>query len=381
MPVAWEDAGPRLIFWNAAGAWSIWKAFTWNAGRTACVGPGYIGRVRAPDGSLVVDDFYAHGGSQSDWGTINDPRAGGLGCFGFHVARRNGQPDPVNYTWDVTGRHEAKSRFGYGVSRARVARSPRRVGSGDEERIEASFEVSFTDGEAAGAGVALAVVRYDYAFYARVVTCDVTVATGGGAHLGTPAFVKEPKLVCHALGSTAPGSPVYRNLQVLTVASERLLASDVWSLPSPNVKTLQLPQDRRARCRFDDPVRPHLTLEVLGQALGDDGTRMPWEGAAAGLDRWAQLSNERERLEPCQPDEAYCLQGPRKTLTRQWEVARWASTGAGSPPPPSRPQTGVMLHAWEGGSGYPDCRCCFRAFGPEGEAFRASLAYTLGPPA
>jgi hypothetical protein len=35
-----------------------------------------------------------------------------------------------------------------------------------------------------------------------------------------------------------------------------------------------------------------------------------------------------------------------------------------------------MLHAWEGGSGYRDCRCCFRRFGPEGETFEAYLCYS-----
>jgi hypothetical protein len=35
-----------------------------------------------------------------------------------------------------------------------------------------------------------------------------------------------------------------------------------------------------------------------------------------------------------------------------------------------------MLHAWEGGSGYPDCRCCYRRFGPEGESFAVSLCFS-----
>lgn len=381
MPVAWEDAGQRLIFWNEAGAWSIWKTFTWNAGRTACVGPGYIGRVRAPDGTLVLDDFYPRATPLPTWGTINDPVNGGLGCFGFHVARRNGQPDPVNYTWDVTGRHEARSRSGYGVSAAKTVRAPRRLGSGSDERVEAAFEVSFTDGEAAGAGLPLATVRYEYAFFRRLVTCGVAVSTGPGAGVGNPAFVKEPKLVCHALGTTAPGSPVYRTLEVLSAEGASLAKADVWSLPSPGVKTLQIPHDRRARCRFADPRLPHLVLEILADAPTAAGAHEPWEGSTEGLDRWAVAANGREQLEPCEPDEAYCLQGPGRTLTRQWELARWASAGRNSPPPPAKPQTGVMLHAWEGGSGYPDCRCCFRRFGPAGETYRAFLAYSLGPAA
>jgi hypothetical protein len=379
MPVGWEDAGPRFIFWNELGAWSVWKRFTWSDDRTACVGPGYIGRLRAPDGTLVVDDFYGRGGSPATWGTINDPQNGGLGCFGFHLARRNGQHDPVNYSWDVTGRHEAASRGGYGVSAARVATRPRVARAGETQRVEAAFEVDFTDGESAAAKKPLATVRYDYAFEQRLVTCRVAVTTGPGAGVGSPAFVKEPKLVCHALGSTGPGAPRYRTLEVLTDDRQRLASYDVWSLPSPGVKTQQLGQDGRARCRFTDPTLPGLGLEVLAAALADGDVREPWEGSQWGLDRWAVLANDREQLEPCEPNEAYCLQGPGTTLTRQWEVARWASKGRNSPPPPEKPQTGVMLHAWEGGSGYPDCRCCFRRFGPAGETFRVALEFTLGP--
>ena len=380
MPVAWEDAGPRYVFWNEAGAWSVWKRFTWSADRTASVGPGYVGRVRAPDGTLVVDDFYARGGDAGTWGTINDPQNGGPGCFGFHVARRNGQANPVNYSWDVTGRHEAASRGGYGVSASRVTASPRVVGSGTDQRVEATFEVDLTDGESAAAGKPLATVRYAYSFQQLVVACRVAVVTGPGAALGSPAFVKEPKLVCHALGSTGPGAPRYRTLEVLGRDRRPLATVDVWSLPSPHVKTQQLGQDLRARCRFTDPERPGLPFEVFAESFGDGDAREPWEGSQFGLDRWAVLANGREQLEPCEPDEAYCLQGPGRTLTRQWEVARWASAGRNSPPPPTKPQTGVMLHAWEGGSGYPDCRCCFRRFGPPGETFRAFLCFSLGPP-
>ena len=164
MPVAWEDAGDRLIVWNEVGTWQIWKRFTWSADRTRCIGPGYIGRVRANDGTLVVDDFYARGGSEATWGTINDPQNGGLGCFGFHVARRNGQTNPVNYSWDVTGRHQASARGGYGVWAVRLVRKPAVVAAGDSQAVEVGFEVDFTDGEAAAAKLPLVTVRYDWSF-------------------------------------------------------------------------------------------------------------------------------------------------------------------------------------------------------------------------
>ena len=144
MAVAWEDASDRFIFWNEAGTWQVWKRFARSGART--VGPGYIGRVRAPDGTLVVDDFYARTGAEPAWGTINDPQNGGLGCFGFHLARRNGQADPVNYTWDVTGRHQASTRGGYGVYAARVPRPPQLLGTAPSQRVAASFAVDFTDG-------------------------------------------------------------------------------------------------------------------------------------------------------------------------------------------------------------------------------------------
>ena len=114
---------------------------------------------------------------------------------------------------------------------------------------------------------------------------------------------------------------------------------------------------------------PEHVLEVHAEAIGDGDVRQPWENAPFGLDQWAVLSNAREQLEPCEPNEAYCLQGPGKTLTRQWEVARWGSAGRNSLPPADKPQNGVMLHASEGGSGYPDCRCCYRRFGEAGESF------------
>jgi hypothetical protein len=377
-PVSWEDAGERVIVTNEAGAWSIWKAFTWSPDRSATVGPGYIGRFRAANGALVVDDFYARDDPPQDWGTINDPQNGGLGCFGVHFARRNGQSDPNNYCWDVTGRHEAATRGGYGVSKSRVVQEPHLVGTGQNQRVEATFEVELTDGEAAQHGLPLMTVRYDYCFFRRRVTCRVAITTGRGAHVGSPAFVKEPKLVCHALSARGDGSPRYRDLQILSRDREPLQQVDIWSLPSPKKRTYQIAHDQRARCVFVDRERPELAFEVLAEALGEGDQREAWEGSRFGLDRWAALSNRREQLEPCADGADYCLQGPRQTLTRRWETTRWPARKRDSPPSEEKPQTGVMLHAWEGGFGYPDCRCCYRRVGRAGETFRVFLCYSTG---
>jgi len=99
------------------------------------------------------------------------------------------------------------------------------------------------------------------------------------------------------------------------------------------------------------------------------------------LDAWARDANALERLVPtC--NGAYCLQGPADangapTLSRNWELGRFASAGRNSAPDPARPAVGVGLHAWEGGSGYPDCLCASRGLPPFGTTYRAWLCYSL----
>jgi hypothetical protein len=84
------------------------------------------------------------------------------------------------------------------------------------------------------------------------------------------------------------------------------------------------------------------------------------------MDAWAQAANSRAVFEPS-PCSAYCRQGPGSTLTRQWEVAKRGT----------EPCVEVMLHAWEGGSGVPDCLCCARSFVP-GEARTSFLSVSDG---
>ena len=358
---------------NGDGAWTVRKRHDPGT-RAAGPGPGYVTKLQRPDGPVVVEDP-----PDAD-GTVNDPRYGGLGCFGLHVARQNASFRSLqveNYTWDVTGRHHAATRGGYGVGDGRVVGEPRQATVGGRRAVLLGIEVDFFDGES-WPNRPLVTVAYDYVFWAARVRCHVTVTTGPGAHAGSPAFVKEPKLVCHSLGSESADSPVYRYVDVYRRDGTLIERFDIWALPDPTRKTKQWGYDERVRVQFDDPDRGNHYFNVVAEALGPDDRPEDWEGSDFGLDRWAQLSNAREQLEPCGDHQAYCRQGPDGTLSRKWETARWASGSVGTESEPGRPQTGIMLHAWEGGSGYPDCRCCFRRFGPEGEAFRVYLCYSYG---
>jgi hypothetical protein len=359
---------------NGDGTWTILKRHDPDT-HAAGPGPGYVSRFELPDGTVIVDDP-----SDAD-GTVNDPRYGGLGCFGMHLARQNDafRTLQVNdYTWDVTGRHHAATRDGYGVGDGRLVDGPREATIATRRAVVLGIEVDFFDGESFPRRHPLVTVRYDYVFWPSRVRSHVTATTGPGAHAGSPAFLKEPKLVCHSLGSEGPDGPLYRYVDMYRRDGSLIERFDIWTLPDPTAKTKQWGYNGRVRARFDDPDHGHHYFNVVAQALGPDDQGGDWEGSAFGFDQWAQLANGREQLEPCGDHQAYCRQGEGSTLTRQWETARWASGKAGSDPEPGRPQTGIMLHAWEGGSGYPDCRCCFRRFGPEGESFVVYLCYSYG---
>jgi hypothetical protein len=204
---------------------------------------------------------------------------------------------------------------------------------------------------------------------------QIDVAAGWDG-TGPAVFVKEPKLTCHSIGPS--GGPRYRYLSVYSPEGDALLTSfDIWSLPSPPVHTKQLPYTKRCRLVFADESGQHpLTAVIMG--YGPQG-RTPWHGGD-GLDAWARDANGWERLLPnCK---AYCLQGPRDaqgnpTLSRKWELGRWASDGANSPPHPGMPQVGVGLHAWEGGVGPPDCLCASRPLPRFGKTYRAWANYSL----
>jgi hypothetical protein len=361
-----QTVGNRAVFTNDDGTWHIWLRLTHNPRSGAVVGPGHIGRVIAADGTPLVEDYY-----QAD-PNLNNHRNGGLGSFGCHLSRRNEffpHGYVWNFTWNLTSRMDARSN-GFGISRVEVLDGPR-VDSRGVGRLAVASELS--DMYSYPRPVIL--LRHTYVVRSRRVEQQIDVAAGWDGQ-GPAVFVKEPKLSCHSIGPS--GGPRYRYLSVYSPDGNALLTNfDIWSLPSPPVHTKQLPYTKRCRLVFTDENGGHpLTAVIMG--YGPQG-RAPWHGGD-GLDAWARDANGWERLlTECK---AYCLQGPRDaqgnpTLSRKWELGRWASDGANSSPHPGMPQVGVGLHAWEGGIGPPDCLCASRPLPPFGRTYRAWANYSL----
>jgi hypothetical protein len=357
------------VFTNDDGAWHIWLRLTRHPQTGAVVGPGHIGRVVAADGTTIVDDFF-HADPN-----LNDGRNGGLGSFGCHLARANEHfPDGQvwNYTWNLTSRMDAAVN-GFGICRARVFEGPLVDAQGlGRLVIETALSdmVSFPN--------PLFLVRHTYSVWPTRVEQQIDVAAAWDGS-GPAVYVKEPKLTCHSIGPRGGGLR-FRYLTVFARSGAVVFPRyDIWSLPSCMVKTQQLGHQARCRLLFEDETGAR-RLNVVMMGFGPNGPAL-WRNGP-GPDQWARDANGWPRfVATC--NGAYCLQGPNdaqgnKTLTRNWELGRFASAGRNSPPDPFRPAVGVGLHFWEGGSGYPDCLCASRAMPSFGMTYRAWACYSLG---
>jgi hypothetical protein len=233
--------------------------------------------------------------------------------------------------------------------------------------------VDFVDRYAAAAGKRLMEVRYDYIVGETILKLWVTATQlPDGPDGGPRPFVKEPKL---ALGL---GGASYRPTTVQVLAADASLLREIDLVNEPRLQdprrgTVQIHFDRRARVRFSDNGSAFVVTGRASQTPtyrpngrpSEYGARADWEGAAFGFDRWASLANGRDELaqQPCAP---YCKQGGggQAGLSRKWELAKFGR----------EPYIGLMLHAWEGGSGLPDCLCCAKAFVPR-EAHTAYVSF------
>jgi hypothetical protein len=362
-PVECVEEPGRVVFRNGDGAWTI------------STRRGYITRFALPDGSVVCADL------DNAEANLNNSCHGALGAFGCHIARRNEWYPALehrhNFSWDLSERLEPV-RSGFGVVRASVDDGPRVEGG------KGCLQLTTYLVDGASNGEPILSVRRRYVIEPENVKCLTTVTSEWDGS-GPALFIKEPKLVAHSLG--CPGGALrFRYLDVFDRAGRLLRGLDLWLLPDPEVHTYQIAAPGRARVRFQDPER-RVAFNVVME--GSDGShQQPWTPATVGFDRWAQDANGAERFLPDGPP--YCLQGPGATLTRQWEATRFsilrpgqrrpqADRGAPLLPDPAKPQVGVMFHAWEGGTGYPDCLCASRRMPPKGTSYMVYSCYSLGP--
>jgi hypothetical protein len=353
MALSFKQVGNEWQFTNSDGTWSVWDKFTYQANRTQQIGPGYIGKMVTPGGRVIVDDF-------KEAGIINDPRYGGLGAVGWHNARRNGDPNVYNRTWDLTIRQDASTNH-FGVVASRNIDGPRVSTDG---ALRYTIEVDLCDMYSWPNPIMT--VMYDYKIEDSNVKQWITFRSKWDGS-GPALYIKEPKIVA-ATNVNYPGGSRYRKASVYTKSNILIGTKDLLTLPAPNVGTWQIGDDRRTRMMFHDAADGLDALHIVAQAAPGSfsSTRVVWEGAPYGPDYWAQLANTRTIFE--NTGGAYCTQGPGGTLTRQWEVSKR----------PTEWNVDVMFHAWEGGSGYPDCLKVYRAWGPYGEEFTAYMDYSLG---
>jgi hypothetical protein len=314
--IGFEELADRVVLTNPAGRWHVWTVLSWSADGTRVVGPGYIGRWELPDGTVVVDDL-------REPGPLNDPRYGGLGAFGWQHAR------PGYGMWDLHGRLDAARNGGFGVARSSVSRGPE---LGADGLLRLDVRVEFRDGWTDP----IAAAHYRYEVDDAAVSCALEIEQlwdGGGPAV---PFVKEPKLVA----SVATGVD---SVEVLGADGAVLRTIDVAGLPDPWNGTVQIDEDERVGVRL-------LGASALAVTLERDG-----------FEAWAELAESRPELGP--DGKSYCLAGGR--LKRRWEVAKRRR----------EPPVSCLFHAWEGGSGYPDCARASRSFGPYGERFAVNLRF------
>jgi hypothetical protein len=339
-----QDLVDRYVFGNDDGTWTVWKH------SSDAAGPGYIGKATFRSNGAIVCGTFVNPGV-----TLNDPRIQGLGIAGWHHYRKiPNEPNIWNKGWDFGG-HKQAGGDPFGVSSSSVLVVPYFDANGF---IRASFRVDFVDRYSAAEGKRVMSVRYDYIVEPSDVKLWVSFTEfPDGFDSGPQPFLKEPKL-CFGVGASSY-TPV--NLDLFDHLGSTLRSIDLNNDPrlqDPTVGTVQMGFDNRARLRFYDNDS-YLNIVARGnnplvygadQKVTSYETRSNWE-FGPGMDAWAADANSRSHFDDsvCA---AYCLQGPGGTLTRQWEIAKRHTEHA----------TVAMLHAWEGGSGMPDCLCASRAF-------------------
>ena len=337
-PPSLSHTGAAIVVDNDDGSWTV---------HTGCLGhgrgPGYIARLVTRNGRIVIDD-------PQEPGSLNDPRYGGLGTFGWHHAR--GTPRALRLTtdnaWEINGRTCAGGNGGFGVASAELVEPPRVV----EGSQRFAIAVSFRD---AWATVLRATDRYRFERDRVRVRVDIEEQCADG-RCGTTrerAFVKEPKVIAHANGDGAD----YKRTVTLGEDGEPVCRYDGRGpAEGPILATGQCGDQRRSALRFEGGTAQDLVVRV------DD----------VDFRQWAQVASLRPPALASDTDTGDgvvwdCHGGvPSLPLVQRWEA--YARTSG---------ETGGLFPAWQGGRGAYDCEPLSRLFGDD--VWSITLQYRLQP--
>ncbi|MBA2475394.1 MAG: hypothetical protein H0V40_05505, partial [Actinobacteria bacterium] len=402
---AFTTFGDRVEVRNSDGAWTVWWAFDPDSS----LAPGAIARFVPRDEAVpLVDDAKAPG-------TINDPRHGGLGAFGWHHARRAGCCDaapPLFASVDDAGEADIDPDHAWGIdSRSRAPFGVSAISHSAPERDErgdVGFQVvlDFSDGW----HDPVLTATYSYEFYdgsgelgggVRVwieieERCGDSCRAAGGTDFPN-AFVKEPKIVA-ALAPLPDGSIRYPHVTVFDDGeSPRAIGQcnlgELGDAASPGsscqVGRRQL-EAGASRLRFDEGLGGcpesecfHASFRAYPGGLPPRaGASLRWSDERNGLWAWAAASDRRacfglfgagrERAGSCRPPIGETAGGCVNVagdpgVPRQWELHRRGGWGQ------------ALVAGWTGGHGGYDCPLASRAFGPDGETWGIYANYSYGP--
>jgi hypothetical protein len=358
-------------FTNDDGTWVVYTGCFGPAARGGggdTVGPGYIARVIRSDGTKIVED---EGPLFDGNGTL--VQGGGLGAFGFHLAR-GVFPfyfDPNN-AWPVSGRF-CKADLPFGVARTDVISGPYLIVDVGGSEADMSLDVYFQD----WCNNDIARVRYRYQVSDSVVKVWVLVTEldDGCYANGGYAFIKEPKFFAKVQPTD------YTRIDVFDSSNTMVCQ---WLGGDPTQRTGQCGVADRARFRWDFGTyagddgycsSSNLCLTAIGRAYpgGDDiepnHFTYPWEGSGLGLDSWAVASAWRTPANYYDgPENGYndCNKPTDDQSVRRWEMAGSSWLGFSGD-----------FHGWEGGVGAYDCEPLSVRFGPYGESFGMHFEYSI----
>jgi hypothetical protein len=329
-------SGGRALVRNEHGWWTTITSMSAHPERA----PGYICRLKARDGELLIDDLRAGEG----W--INDPRFGGIGVVGVQLARRLDRhglgPDDAfgpaeriptvagqdssweqNNAWPVDGRTLAAVQHGFGVRSCSFSLETQGEGL-------VKFRVVTFIGDRWSAGLIRVTHTHTVLPQLYVLETKFELLTTPSAMAGPPLFVKEPKV---GIG----GVRDVREIRVGPNRSDRALPKTFQSAPQPG-KPIEL---GRLRAR------------VTGDGMLDGR----WVERASALARFGAVdSHGDDKTWPCNDGK----------LRSRWELIRW-NTG----------EAAVLLCGWQGGRGPYDCEPLSVAW--HGAVAEARIELTVAP--